>query len=73
MKKVIDTEMASGKDEVQTSSVRWILATVFGLPALIIIFTIQILIRIADILMFDTHHIEFTVRPKLTPTHTGNK
>ena len=53
-----------GKNEKQTSQIRWILASVFYFPAIFLVFIGKLILRIADILLFDTHYFELKISPK---------
>ena len=53
-----------GKNEKQTSQIRWILASVFYFPAIFLVFVGKLILSIADILLFDTHHFELKISPK---------
>lgn len=53
-----------GDEESNPKQWQWMLQGVFFIPAMLLTLLGTLLFRIANVLMFDTHHFEVIVKPK---------
>lgn len=54
----------NGKIEEQKSEIRWFFAGIFMIPALIVVFIACVILGLAYLLLFDTHHFQLKITPK---------